>query len=316
MSFGEFDVIDRYFRPLSGPGGLNLEDDSALLRPEPNKMLAVSTDTMVENVHFFPDDPVETIGRKLLRCNLSDMAAMGARPFAYTLNLALPERLRSSSEEWFALFSQGLAEDQARFDLQLIGGDTTSTSGPLVLTATIYGSVGIKHALRRNAAKPGDCVWVTGTIGDAALGLKVLQGAMADPSGILVQRYRLPEPRLVPGLSRTVHAAMDVSDGLVQDCRHLARASGVSITLEAELVPLSDAARSVGASPEMCFTGGDDYELLLAVPSQKTEALREIFARCDIPVTLIGRVEAGAGVHVLDKTGGLITFMREGWQHF
>nr|WP_294916875.1 thiamine-phosphate kinase [uncultured Neokomagataea sp.] len=313
---GEFDVIERHFRPLAGDAALDLSDDCALLTPPPEQVIAISTDTMVENVHFLPDDPVGTLGRKLLRCNLSDLAAMGATPLGYTLNLTLP-RDRSFSEAWFTAFCGGLAEDQKHYGIPLLGGDTTSINGPLVLNATIYGGVHPHLALRRNGAKPGDDVWVTGTIGDATLGLLALQGDITDPSGALSARYHLPLPRVHLPLGGIASAAMDISDGLVQDCAHIARASGVLLRINADLVPISPAAAALG--PKYLtrrLSGGDDYELLLCVPPEHSDALQQICAIHNVPITRIGTAHNGQGVHIHDATGQTIIFEKTGWQHF
>lgn len=310
----EFQFIRRHFRALAGEGALGLTDDAALLHPPPGRELVIAVDTMVESVHFLPDDPPDTVGRKLLRCNLSDLAAMDATPLGYLLSVTRPP---SRDEDWFAAFAAGLRDDQARYGLTLLGGDTTATSGPLVLSLTILGHVRPGGALRRNGARDGDDVWVTGTIGDGALGLRVLCGELADESGFLARRYRLPEPRLGLGLGGIASAAMDVSDGLVQDLGHLARESGLGAWLDASRVPLSDAARLAG--PEWmptCLTGGDDYELLLAVPPEQEAALRHAAAQGDVPVTRIGRFDgARRGVEVRDGRGGTLALQRTGWSH-
>ena len=312
---GEFALIARYFRPLAGPAALGLADDAALLTPPPGRDLVLTADAMVAGVHFLPDDPPDLVARKLLRVNLSDLAAKGATPLGYLLTLAAP---RATAEAWFAGFAAGLARDQAAFAIALLGGDTTSTSGPVSLSLTALGHVAPGGMIRRVGARAGDGVFVTGTIGDGALGLAVAQGRIADPSGHLLDRYRLPRPRLGllrPGL---VAAAMDVSDGLVQDLGHLCRAAGVGATIEAALVPLSPAARAVG--PEgfaPCLTGGDDYELLLAVPAAAEPALRARAAEQDVPLTRIGHFHAGPpGVIVRGADGTVMPLPVGGWSHF
>lgn len=313
---GEFSFIARHFRPLAGPESLDLRDDCALISCPPGQELAISTDTMVENVHFLPDDPPETLGRKLLRCNLSDIAAMGATPYAYTLNVTIPRNSRYN-DSWFSAFVAGLSEDQARYGVTLLGGDTTSTSGPLVLSATVFGRLHKGTALRRNGARPGDSLWVTGTIGDAALGLLALQGKIPDPSGFLADRYRLPQPRTGLALNGIVHAAMDISDGLIQDCQHIAEESDVAIDLQADTVPASPEAKSLGPKwLEQRLTGGDDYELLLACPPEQEASLAQICRDAEIPVTRIGTILSGSGVRALDHNGQVIQFLKGGWQHF
>ncbi len=306
---GEFERIARYFAPLAGDFGLGLLDDAALLTPPPGRTLVLTADAIVAGIHFLPDDPPDLVARKLLRVNLSDLAAMGATPLCYLLTVAVPQQ---TSDAWFEAFAAGLAADQAAFNLQLAGGDTTSTPGPITLSATLIGHVAPGAALRRTGAQPGDDLWVTGTIGDAALGLAAAEGRAPDPDGRLRARYRLPEPRLGLRLPGIAHAAMDVSDGLAQDAGHLARAAGLRVTIDADTVPRT---RPDPAELALCLTGGDDYELLLAVPPAREAALR---AACgSLPVTKIGRFDPGSpGVHVLDAEGREFALPRLGWTHF
>ena len=309
---GEFSLIARHFRPLAGPGGLDLLDDAALLDPPPGRTLVLTADAMVAGVHFLPDDHPTEIGRKLLRVNLSDLAAMGATPLAYLLTISAP---RNTPDPWFAAFATGLAMDGKTFGIELLGGDTTHTPGPLTLSLTAIGHVSPGGAIRRTGAQPGDEIWVTGTIGDAALGLLVRQGQLPDPTSHLSARYGLPQPRLGllrPGL---VHAAMDVSDGLVQDLGHLARAAGLGAELWADAVPLSVAARAT-ARRDLCLTGGDDYELLMAVAPEQQAALREAATTPHIPIARVGRFVPGAGVRLLDEAGTQLHVNRPGWSHF
>lgn len=314
----EFAFIRRHFSALAGPAALNLQDDAAVFLPAQGQEMVMAVDAMVENVHFLPSDPPDTIGRKLLRCNLSDLAAMGSKPEGWLLAFARPSHI---TEDWVEQFCQGLAQDQARFGLSLMGGDTTSTTGPLVLSLTIVGSVSPGQAIRRTGASAGDGLWVSGTIGDGALGLRVLQGKLTDPTGHLAQRYRLPQPRVGLPLYGLASAALDVSDGLVQDAGHLARGSGLHVRLEADLVPISDAARAQGRGwLETCLTGGDDYEILFAVPPEHEQKLmtRPLLEtpHGDVPVTRIGRFEAGpVGVSVVDRSGACLNFKANGWSH-
>ena len=301
---GEFALIARHFRPLAGEGGLDLSDDAALLTPPPGRELVLAADAMVAGVHFLPDDPPATIGRKLLRVNLSDLAAMGADPLAYLMTVALP---RGTPDAWLAAFVEGLALDQREFGLQVLGGDTVSTSGPVSLSLTILGTVAPGQALRRGGARPGDDVWVSGTIGDGALGLRAARGEI--DSAYLADRFRLPQPRLALGraLRGVATACMDVSDGLVQDLGHLCRASACGAVLEAALVPLSPAAR--GADLSLLLTGGDDYELLFAAPPGAVPA--------GMAVTRIGHFTAGPpDVLVLDAAGQRMELAAQGWSHF
>ena len=297
-------------RCLAAPGALGLLDDAALFTSPTGRELVVSADTIVGGVHFLPNDPVETLGRKMLRVNLSDMAAMGAVPLHYLMTVSVPQ---TTGPAWFEAFAAGLALDQAEFGVTLLGGDTTGTPGPITLSATIIGHVAPGCALRRIGAREGDGLWATGTLGDGALGLLALRGEVADPDGFLADRYRLPRPRLGLPLYGIVSAAMDVSDGLLQDADHLARAAGLGVVIEADRLPLSPAARAADRL-ELCLSGGDDYELLLAVPPAQDGALA---AACGggVAVTRIGRFVAGAGTRVVGA-GNAVAAGRAGWSHF
>ncbi len=311
----EFALIARHFRPLAGPGALDLGDDAALLVPPAGRDLVLTVDAMVGGVHFLPDDPPDLVGRKLLRVNLSDLAAKGATPLGYLMTVSAP---RYTPDAWFAAFAAGLAADQAEFAITLLGGDTTSTPGPDSLSLTAVGHVAHGRMVQRKGAQVGDSIWVTGTIGDGALGLAVARGKLPDPTGHLLDRYRLPRPRLGLPIAGIASAGMDVSDGLVQDLGHLCRAAGLAATVVAALVPLSDAARAAGpAWLTTCLTGGDDYELLLAVPPPYEAALHQAAQASGIPVTRIGSFHPGApGVMVRDPAGRAIPLDRPGWSHF
>lgn len=331
MGLGEFERIDRFFAPLSAgaAGAFGLTDDAALL-PEPAAGTAwvVTVDALVAGVHFLPDDPPDLVARKALRVNLSDLAAMGAVPYGYTLALALPTDL-PDPEAWLTDFADGLRQDQAQYRIHLLGGDSVSTPGPTSLSVTAFGTVARDRPLRRSGARPGDELWVSGTIGDSALGLKILTGSL-DPVAdgrnddpFLVDRYRLPQPRtlLGPALVGIASAALDVSDGLVQDAGHIARRSGVAVTIEANRVPLSaQAAGWIDSRPALrhdALTGGDDYELLFAAPAAARDRVVASAESVGVAVTPVGRIEAGAGVRVLDGDGqALRGFERGGWSHF
>ena len=311
----EFALIARHFRPLAGPGSLDLTDDAAILASPPGRDLVIAADAMVGGVHFLTDDPADLVARKLLRTNLSDLAAMGADPLGYLMTVSAPT---TTPDGWFAAFAAGLAADQKEFGITLLGGDTTSTPGPVSLSVTILGTVLPGQAIRRAGAAPGDGIWVSGTIGDGALGLLALTGRLKDPTNYLADRYRLPHPRLA--LGRRLHgiasAGMDVSDGLVQDLGHICRASGVAAEIDATAVPLSNAARAANML-ERCLTGGDDYELLIAVPPTRERQLRKVAADSGIPVTRIGRFLAGAPrVTVHGSDGVEMRLERGGWSHF
>lgn len=310
----EFSLIEGYFRPLAGPGAVALTDDAAFLNPPPGHDLVLSADAMVASVHFLPEDPPDLVARKLLRVNLSDLAAKGAAPLGYLLTIAAPG---ATSDAWFEAFAAGLALDQHAFGLTLLGGDMTSTPGPFSLSLTIIGSLPSGRAVLRRGAAAGHGVFVSGTIGDAALGLDALQGRLADPTGALAARYRLPTPRLGLPLSDFAAACMDISDGLVQDLGHLCRVGGVAAEIDAASVPLSDAARAVGpAALARRLTGGDDYELLLAVPPEREDRLAAA-ARSNVPLTRIGRFVPGPPeVRIRGPRGEWMQFAREGWSHF
>lgn len=312
---GEFDLIARHFRPLAGPGALDLRDDAALLTPPPGRELVLTADAMVAGVHFLPDDPPDLIGRKLLRVNLSDLAAKGAVPLAYLMTVSAP---RDTPDAWFAGFAAGLAQDQREYGVTLLGGDTTSTPGPISLSLTIIGHVAPGTAVHRDGARSGDSIWVTGTIGDGALGLQVALGHLSDPTGHLLGRYRLPRPRVGLELAGIASATMDVSDGLVQDLGHICRTSGVGAVLEADSVPLSDAARAAGPDWLVtCLTGGDDYEVLIAVPSGRDDALQASASVAGIGVTRVGHFTSGPHeVMVRRASGETLALDKGGWSHF
>ncbi|HUN44012.1 MAG TPA: thiamine-phosphate kinase [Acetobacteraceae bacterium] len=311
----EFALIARHFRPLAGPAALGLADDAALLAPPPGRELVLTVDAMIGGVHFLPDDPPDLVGRKLLRVNLSDLAAKGATPIGYLMTVAAP---RDTPDGWFASFAAGLAQDQKEFGVTLLGGDTTSTPGPVALSLTILGHLAPGTMVHRAGARPGDGIWVTGTIGDGALGLAVAQGRLADPTGHLLQRYRLPRPRVGLAIAGVASAGMDISDGLVQDLGHLCRAGNLAAHIGAAAVPLSPPAQHAGPGwlPTI-LTGGDDYELLLAVPPGQEAALQDAARGADISVTRIGAFRAGPpGVTVSTPDGKPLSLPRGGWSHF
>ncbi len=243
---GEFERIRRYFAPLAGPGGLDLLDDAALVDCREGHRLVMTADAIVEGVHYLADDPPGLVAKKLLRVNLSDLAAMAARPLHYLLTTALPAE---RGPEWIAAFAGGLADDQRRFEVALLGGDSVATHGPAVLSLTAIGEVAAGTEIRRSGARIGDMVWVSGTIGDAWLGLGVLRGAhpqlSAEHRDALISRFRLPEPRveLGPALRGIAHAMIDVSDGLLADLGHICETSRVGAVVEQPALPLSAAAR-------------------------------------------------------------------------
>lgn len=305
---GEFDLIRRYFAPLATAGGaLGLTDDAALLSADAGHELVITIDTIVESVHFLAADPVDSVGGKLLGVNLSDLAAMGSEPLGYVLAVALPLAWPSARcEQWLSEFVRGLAEMQHYFRLGLLGGDTVATPGDVCLTATAFGQVPRDEALRRSGASVGDLVFVSGSIGDAALGLRVLTagllpGVCAEAAADLVDRYRWPRPRVAFGqrLRRVVHAAADISDGLVADLGHVCRASGVNAVIDVTCVPMSTAVRrAVDASPDLLqlvLSGGDDYELVFTAPEASRPLIEWLAADAALPVTCIGTIVAAGG---------------------
>lgn len=324
---GEFDLIARYFKPLAEKvvGAKGLEDDVSTLVLEPGDELVLTADALISGIHFLPDDPPALIARKMLRVNLSDLAAKGARPLGYLMTTAFPAGI---DEAWVAEFCRGLAQDQAEFDINLLGGDTVATPGPLSLSLTAVGSAPIGRIPRRHDAKAGDVVLISGSIGDSALGLKVLRheflGLEENHRAYLISRYQLPQPRVGLGQalvkSGKVHAMMDVSDGLVADLSHIAKASKVAATLKASAVPVSEAAATLLADDmnllPLILTGGDDYELLLTAQPSDVRDLQGIAAELEIPLTVIGEVSQGSDVTVIDCDGTALELANKGYQHF
>jgi thiamine-monophosphate kinase len=322
----EFDHIARWFKPLTfgAPEALDLLDDAAVLPSRPGFDLVVTKDALVAGVHFLPDDPLDLVARKLLRTNLSDLAAKGAEPYGYFLAVAWP---KGTGDEDRARFSAGLEADQRAYGLKLFGGDTVSTPGPLSLSATLLGWVPSGAMVRRGGARPGEVVLVSGVIGDGGLGLRAATGALADAApehvAALAGRYRLPEPRL--GLREALRghasAAADVSDGLLADAGHIAKASGVGLRLRLEALPLSDAARAwlarqrdpAGALAELASLG-DDYEIVLTAPAEQVAALVAEAAAAGIALAAIGEVVAGEGVEASFE-GRPLALTRRGWTH-
>ena len=323
---GEDSLIARYFRPLAtDPGAFQLDDDAAALKAHGDDIV-VTTDAIVEGVHFLPDDPPDTIARKALRVNLSDLAAKGATPAGFVLTLAL----RNADEGWLQPFASALGEDAAQFGCPLLGGDTVSTPGPLMISVTAFGRVPAGKMVHRSGARPGERLMVTGTIGDAALGLAVLKGgkvhaAASDAAAreMLVGRYRVPQPRV--GLAEIVRehasAAMDVSDGLAGDLTKLCGVSGVSAAIDLASIPLSDAARDLVergvVALEALIAGGDDYELLCAIPEDRVEAFAAAAESVGIAVSSIGTVVAGTSApKFIDEQGREVALERLSYSHF
>jgi len=320
---GEDDLIARYFAPLAGPAGLGLKDDAALLTPPPGRDLVLTTDALVAGVHFFADDPPGAIARKALRVNLSDLAAKGAAPLGFLLVLALPT---GWTADWLEDFARGLGEDARAWDCPLLGGDTVKTPGPLTLSITALGSAAIGRMAARTGVRPGDRLFVSGTIGDAALGLRLRlgQGPLLSEAHRLhlLDRYLLPRPRLalVPAMV-FAHGGMDVSDGLIGDLEKMLRVSGVSASVDLRRLPLSDAATAaIAADPalfEIAATGGDDYEILAAVPPEDAPAFEAAAATAGVRVAFVGvAVEGPAPPRWVGRDGREASFARGAFSHF
>lgn len=321
---GEFDLIARYLAPLSAaaPGAFNLRDDAALIPVPQGEELVVTTDAMIEGVHFLAKDGAERIARKLLRVNLSDLAAKGAKPIGYQLILGLPG---TPDEAWLSQFCNGLRRDQEAFGFPLYGGDTVRSPGGITLGVTAFGSLPAGSMLRRSEAQAGDDLYVTGSIGDAALGLETkLNHRLFSSAAMLFfdSRLHIPTPRLAlgQGLRGLAHAALDVSDGLVQDAGHLAAQSNLMAVIEAAAVPLSLATRqAVQDDPDLLdvvLTGGDDYELLFAASPSRASQVAALSRSVGLAATRIGRLDTGQGVVVQDQSGSPLTLNRTGFQHF
>jgi thiamine-monophosphate kinase len=326
---GEEAIVQEFLAPLARgyPGAFGLKDDCALVTPEPGTELVLKTDPIRAGIHFFPDDPPGDIAWKALAMNVSDLIAKGARPLAYLAALSFPDPPR---RRWMEDFARGLGEAQAAFGCHLIGGDTDRAPGPLSIAITAIGVVPRGRIVRRGTARAGDVLFVSGTIGDSAMGLYARTNGFARrfwpldeaERAWLEQRYRRPQPRIALGAALIEHAsaAMDVSDGLVKDLDRMARASGVGARVEMMRVPLSRAGAKVAASvPEWrlrAMTGGDDYEVLAAVPAARADGFNAAAAAAGVAVTAIGQFETGAGVRVLGADGTPVAVDRAGWDHF
>jgi len=321
----EFETIGKYFAPLSQgfAGAHDLTDDTASLLVGYENEAVITLDTMVSGVHFLPTDPPDLIARKLLRVNLSDLASAGATPRTYFLSLCLPSSIIDS---WISAFAGGLEADQVTFGIVLGGGDTTSTPGPLTLSLTAIGEAPRGQAISRAGARPGQDVYVSGTIGDAALALALIQSSSVEQAlrdaPALVARYRLPEPRVSLGTSLRglATAAIDVSDGLVADLGHICRNSAVGAEVEAATVPLSPEAQNLLAKrtdlSERIFVGGDDYELLFTARPEDAENLSAISEKLHVPLTRIGRIIEGDRPVLVSESGKKINLAGAGWCHF
>jgi thiamine-monophosphate kinase len=319
-------LIARHFKPIAThPGALGLSDDAAFITPPAGCDLVLKTDAIIGGVHFFSDDAANTVASKALRVNLSDLAAKGARPLGFLLSLALPKVI---DDAWLSDFAQGLRGDAVLFSCPLFGGDTDRTPGPVTISIAMFGSVPEGAMVRRAGAQPGDRVFVSGTIGDAALGLMLRRdtaiGWKLDTAQRqhLVSRYLLPQPRNALAEAVRTHAssAMDVSDGLAGDLAKLSRVSQVAAEIVVNQVPLSDAARAVISTDagmlETALTGGDDYEIVCTVPAGKAESFRAAAEAANVAVTEIGQIAAGEGTRFMGTGGKSLEFKRASFSHF
>ena len=323
---GEERLIADVFGPLAThPGALNLTDDCAVIAPPEACELVLTTDAIIGGVHFFDDDPAHAVACKALRVNLSDLAAKGATPLGYLISLALP---RDIGQDWLTEFAEGLRGDAERYACPLLGGDTDRTPGPITIAVSMFGSVPTGTMVRRAGAQPGDRVFVTGTIGDAVLGLALRKDPAKDwpltPAHMqhLTDRYLLPQPRnaLAEAVRTHASAAMDVSDGLVGDLTKLARVSEVAANVEVARVPLSGAARAlIAAEPAMwepALTGGDDYEIVCTVPPDRAERFKAAAQAAHVSVSEIGVIAEGEGARFIAEDGEPLEFRHVSFSHF
>ncbi len=318
----EFDLIKQYFqraRPAGPQTVLGIGDDCALLAPSPGKLLAVSSDMLVEDRHFFAGADPFRLGHKSLAVNLSDLAAMGAAPLGFTLALALPK----ADRDWLDGFSRGLFALADRHGCELVGGDTTK--GPLNICITIFGELAPGQALRRDAARAGDDIWISGTLGDARLALAAcLDEVELDPDAhaLAAQRLHAPTPRVALGRllaeGRLAHAALDISDGLVGDLGHILAASRVGATLDVDALPAGPvlARQAPDLRRRFAAAGGDDYELCFTAPAAHRDAILAAGERSGTAVTRVGRIEAEAGLRLVDRDGAPLALQLHGWDHF
>lgn len=318
---GEFDLIARYFTRPARRNPLGVGDDCALLRPVPGMQLAVSTDMLVEGRHFLPTVDPRALGHKALAVNLSDLAACGAQPLAFTLSLALPQ----VDEAWLAGFAEGLFALADLHDCELVGGDTTR--GPLTINITVFGEVPAGQALLRSGARPRDDIWVSGTLGDARLALEAFRGTVSLAQPVFQaarERMDRPQPRVALGLALRgiASSAIDVSDGLLGDLSHVLRQSRVGATVDLACAPRLLAAARAGYQPDaaqleqLVFAGGDDYELAFTAAPSHAAAVEAAAAQAQVAVTRIGRIDAEPGLRLLDAEGRPVTRQFSGFDHF
>jgi thiamine-monophosphate kinase len=333
QGLSEHDIIKRFIAPLTHIQHIELdcEEDAAVIEFPAGKLVVITTDAVIEGTHFFPSDSPESVAKKALRVNLSDLAAMGAHPIGYTLCLTIND---SMTEEWLARFFASLGEDNQNYRVSLLGGDTNKSDGPTHISVTAFGDVAEGLAITRSGAQSGDRVYVTGTIGDAALGLKVLQGEYGDLSdadrNYLIARFQVPMPRhvLAQHLGDAVHAATDISDGLLMDLNAICEASHLQAYVRMERIPLSKAVKrlmkdtqGLQALQQTICTGGDDYELIFTASPGEADHIEYLAQRYAVPITCIGHLgvksegdEAGH-ITLLDDVGNEIPVTQLGYEH-
>ncbi|WP_034294498.1 thiamine-phosphate kinase [Herbaspirillum sp. RV1423] len=316
----EFELISRYFtRPsrADSRAALGVGDDCALLTPAPGMQLAISTDMLVEGRHFFPHADPYALGHKCLAVNLSDLAAMGAQPIAFTLAFALPE----AREDWLAPFSQGMLRLADEHGCELIGGDTTK--GPLTICITVFGEVPFTQALRRDAARDGDDIWISGTLGDARLALAAYRRELtltADAHHMAAQRMHQPTPRVALGMALRgiAHAAIDVSDGLAGDLGHILARSRVGARLDVDALPAGAVLSTQTQALRRNFTlsGGDDYELCFTAPASRREQVLAAAEKAGVEVARVGAIESAPGLRLVDAGGEPLDLVPSSFDHF
>ena len=319
-TLSEFDLIKQYFvRQRPGRATLGIGDDCALLTPTAGKQIAISSDMLVEDRHFFAGADARKLGHKSLAVNLSDLAAMGARPVAFTLALSLPQAERA----WLAGFADGLFALADAHDCELIGGDTTR--GPLNICITVFGELSPGQALRRSRAVAGDDIWISGTLGDARLalaGYRMEQPLSAEQLASAATRMHTPTPRVALGRAlaegNLAHAAIDISDGLVGDIGHILTASQAGATLDVDALPAGPilAQQDTGLRRRYTAAGGDDYELCFTAPASSREAIAALATQCGTPVTRVGRIEAQPGLRLVDASGKALDLRLSSFDHF
>ena len=323
MDLDERAIIETVFRPLAGKGSLDLRDDAALLEVPDGFDLVVTTDMIAENVHFLPGDPPDTIARKALRVNLSDLAAKGARPYAFTLAAGFA----TADADWIRAFAAGLAEDCATYGIALVGGDTIAAHGGAVFSVTAMGLVATGAMVHRSGGRAGDALYISGEVGGSTAGLALLQGRPGPWDGLsedaraaLVARYRLPQPRvaLAGAIAQFASAAMDVSDGLVGDCDRLAEASACGAEIDAECVPLPPSIAASHGDPALMaalLSGGEDFEILTAIPPDREARFRAAAHEAGISVERIGRLIPEPGPTRVTLHGKPLAFARRSFVH-